>query len=259
MLVRCNIRSLPLGIHREVHPPAEAVVFLVFPCFLGREHRAAGHTGCIELIISFFGIVKSVDPVGDDLLYKGMVLAAVRHRHKARIFLVFGMPHAVAKCVPRCGRYCADDHGHGFAGVNTVGAEIRIVVAAAPLNMTHVVVYLQSAGVYVQNIAHERKIDKLAAAGLELMDISKQRRCKHTLCAAGIAYNGADTRRCSVGIAGLGVYAAHRHRAYIIGGLVAVLRRLHAKRGKRGIDYAGIDLTHFLIAQTELFQKAGLI
>lgn len=114
VLVRCNICSLPLGIHREVDPPAEAVVFLVFPCFLGREHRAAGHTGCIELIISFFGIVKSVDPVGDDLLYKGMVLAAVRHRHKARIFLVFGMPHAVAKCVPRCGRYCADDHGHGL-------------------------------------------------------------------------------------------------------------------------------------------------
>ena len=98
------------------------------------------------------------------------------------------------------------------------------MVAAAPLNMTHVVVYLQSAGVYVQNIAHERKIDKLAAAGLELMDISKQRRCKHTLCAAGIAYNGADTQR-----------------------------------GKRGIDYAGIDLAHFLIAQAELFHKAGLI
>jgi len=104
-----------------------------------------------------------------------MVLAAVGHGNKARILLVFRVTHAVAQRVPGCRRHGTDDHRHGLASVNAVGTEVCVVVAAACLNVSLVIVDLQSAGVNVQNIAHKGEIDKLTAAGLELVDVSEQR------------------------------------------------------------------------------------
>ena len=187
------------------------------------------------------------------------MLAAVGHGDKAGVFLILGLAHAVAQRIPSSRRHGTDDHGHGLAGVDAVGAKICIVVAGAALNVALVVVDLKGAGVDVQYIAHEREINKLTSAGLELVDIGKQRGGEKCLGTAGVADDRAYAGRSAVGLAGLCVYAAHCDGTNVIGRLVAVLRRLYAERGQRSIDYARVDLAHIFIAETELFHEAGLV
>ena len=258
VLVGDDVCALPFGVHGEVDPPAEAVVFLILPDLLSGHNGGDSNACLLKHFICVARIVEGHEPVCDDLLDLEMVLRSHGQGRKIGIGLEIGAVHAVAQGIPCARTDSADDDGHGLAGVNAVGGHIGVVVAGAVLDVTLFVVILESI-VDVNEIAHEREVNKLSLAGTLLVEQREHQSCKEALCADHVADDRADAGRIAVALAGLCVQAAHCNCADIVGGLAAVLVGLVTEGSERTVDDAGVHLLYVLIAEAELFKEAGLV